>query len=64
MGLGPMSKSRAAPKKRTFTSITLAAPVTTWLMSQLQFQVDMGLLLSTFSADTLGAILMLPAGNH
>ena len=53
---------RGTGKAVIFTGITLAASVTTWLMSQLQFQIDMGLLLLfMFSANMFGAILVLPA---
>ena len=53
---------RGTGKAVIFTGITLAASVLTWLMSQLQFQIDMGLLLLfMFTANMLGAILVLPA---
>ncbi len=53
---------RGTGKAVIFTGVTLAASVTTWLMSQLQFQIDMGLLLLfMFTANMLGAILVLPA---
>jgi len=53
---------RGTGKAVIFTGITLAASVTTWLMSQLQFQIDMGLLLLfMFTANMLGAIVVLPA---
>jgi hypothetical protein len=53
---------RGTGKAVIFTGITLAASVLTWLMSQLQFQIDMGkLLLFMFTANMLGAILVLPA---
>jgi hypothetical protein len=45
-----------------FTGFTLAAGVGTWIFSALQFQADMGILLSfIFLANMLGAIVMLPA---
>lgn len=45
-----------------FTGATLAIAVFTWLWSELQFQIDMGLLmLFMFTANMLGAILALPA---
>jgi len=45
-----------------FTGLALAASVATWMMSGLQFQVDMGILLVImFIANALAAILMLPA---
>ena len=45
-----------------FTGFTLAAGVGTWIFSALQFQADMGILLSfIFLANMVGAIVMLPA---
>jgi predicted RND superfamily exporter protein len=45
-----------------FTGFTLAAGVGTWMFSDLQFQVDMGLLLAfIFLANMVGAIVLLPA---
>ena len=45
-----------------FTVFTLAAGVGTWIFSALQFQADMGILLSfIFLANMLGAIVILPA---
>ncbi len=45
-----------------FTGIALGGSVSTWLMSGLQFQVDMGMLLVfMFTANMFGAILVLPA---
>lgn len=45
-----------------FTALALAASVATWMMSGLQFQVDMGILLTImFVANALAAIIMLPA---
>ncbi len=45
-----------------FTGIALGGSVSTWLMSGLQFQVDMGLLLVfMFTANMFGSILVLPA---
>ena len=45
-----------------FTSLALAASVCTWLMSGLQFQVDMGILLTImFVANAVAAVLLLPA---
>jgi uncharacterized protein len=53
---------RAAGKATTFTSLALIVSVATWLLSGLQFQVDMGvLLLFMFSTNLLGAILLMPA---
>jgi predicted RND superfamily exporter protein len=45
-----------------FTGFTLAAGVGTWTFSALQFQADMGILLSfIFLANMVAAIVMLPA---
>jgi len=45
-----------------FTALALAASVCTWLMSGLQFQVDMGILLTImFLANAVAAVLLLPA---
>jgi hypothetical protein len=45
-----------------FTGFTLAAGVGTWIFSALQFQADMGILLSfIFLANMVGAIVVLPA---
>ena len=45
-----------------FTALALAASVATWMMSGLQFQVDMGILLTImFVANAIAAIIMLPA---
>ena len=45
-----------------FTGFTLAAGVGTWMFSALQFQADMGILLSfIFLANMVGAIVLLPA---
>ncbi|HUR40843.1 MAG TPA: MMPL family transporter [Verrucomicrobiae bacterium] len=49
-------------KAVVFTGLTLGAAVCTWLMSELQFQVDMGLLLTLmFIANAIGAVVLLPA---
>jgi predicted RND superfamily exporter protein len=49
-------------KAVVFTGLTLAASVCTWLMSDLQFQVDMGILLTImFLANAVAAVLLLPA---
>ncbi len=48
-----------------FTSVALLVSVSTWLLSGLQFQADMGLLLVfMFTANLFGAILVLPAIAH
>lgn len=45
-----------------FTGFTLAAGVGTWAFSSLQFQADMGILLSfTFFANMIAAIVLIPA---
>ena len=45
-----------------FTGITLAFGTATWIFSPLQFQADMGLLLTfLFLVNMLGALLVLPA---
>ncbi|MDP5212174.1 MMPL family transporter [Pseudoalteromonas tunicata] len=45
-----------------FTGITLAVGVSTWVFSDLKFQVDMGILLTfMFLVNMLAAILILPA---
>jgi predicted RND superfamily exporter protein len=44
------------------TGLTLAIGVSTWIFSDLQFQADMGVLLTfMFLANMLGAMLLLPA---
>jgi predicted RND superfamily exporter protein len=53
---------RGTGKAVIFTGLTLGASVLTWLMSELQFQIDMGkLLLFMFTANMLGAIFVLPS---
>lgn len=48
-----------------FTGCTLAIGVCTWIFSPLQFQADMGILLTfMFLVNMLGAILLLPALAH
>ncbi|HET9861804.1 MAG TPA: MMPL family transporter [Steroidobacteraceae bacterium] len=45
-----------------FTGITLAIGVVTWVFSQLQFQADIGIMLTfMFFVNMLGAIILLPA---
>ncbi len=45
-----------------FTGLTLAIGVSTWIFSDLQFQADMGILLTfMFLVNMLGAIVLLPA---
>jgi predicted RND superfamily exporter protein len=45
-----------------FTGLTLAIGTGTWIFSPLQFQADMGILLTfMFVVNMLGAIILLPA---
>ncbi|NVK22509.1 MAG: RND family transporter [Kangiellaceae bacterium] len=45
-----------------FTGLTLAIGVSTWMFSALQFQADMGIMLTfMFLVNMLGAIILLPA---
>jgi len=45
-----------------FTGLTLAVGVATWMVSALQFQADMGKLLSfMFLVNMIAAVLLLPA---
>ncbi len=49
-------------KAVVFTALTLAGSVCTWMLSGLQFQVDMGILLTVmFLANAVAAVLILPA---
>lgn len=53
---------RQTGKAVVFTGIALSLGVVTWIFSELQFQRDMGILLTfMFLANMLGAILVLPA---
>jgi predicted RND superfamily exporter protein len=53
---------RHTGKAVVFTSLSLIVAVVTWMFSALQYQADMGLLLSLmFTANLFGAILLLPA---
>jgi uncharacterized protein len=53
---------RHTGKAVMFTSLSLVAAVVTWMFSGLQYQADMGLLLTMmFTANLFGAILLLPA---
>ncbi len=48
-----------------FTGIALGGSVSTWLLSDLQFQADMGKLLAfAFTANMFGAIIICPALAH
>lgn len=45
-----------------YTALTLSAGVLTWLLSDLKFQADMGILLGfIFTANMIGAMVLLPA---
>jgi len=49
-------------KAVVFTALSLGVSVMTWLLSELQFQVDMGVLLTVmFIANAVAAVLLLPA---
>lgn len=58
-------KMRSTGKATLFTGVGLAAGVAMWIFSQLQFQRDMGfLLVFGFTANMIGAIVVLPALAH
>ena len=58
-------KMRSTGKATLFTGVGLASGVAMWLFSDLQFQRDMGLLLVFgFTANMIGAIVVLPALAH
>ncbi|MGH8445796.1 MAG: MMPL family transporter [Solimonas sp.] len=58
-------KMRSTGKATLFTGVGLATGVALWLFSGLQFQRDMGvLLLFGFTANMIGAIVVLPALAH
>ncbi len=49
-------------KAVVFIGVSLGLSVATWVMSELQFQIDMGIMLIfMFTANMFGAILLLPA---
>jgi len=53
---------RTTGKPVVFTGLTLGVGVATWIFASLQFQADMGILLTfMFLLNMLGAILILPA---
>jgi len=53
---------RLTGKPVIFTGMTLGAGVCTWIFASLQFQADMGILLTfMFLVNMLGAIIVLPA---
>ena len=58
-------KMRSTGKATLFTGAGLAAGVALWIFSDLQFQRDMGILLVfAFTANMIGAIVVLPALAH
>lgn len=58
-------KMRSTGKATLFTGVGLASGVSLWMFSKLQFQADMGLLLVFgFTANMIGAIVVLPALAH
>ena len=58
-------KMRSTGKATLFTGFGMAAGVALWLLSDLQFQRDMGVLLFFgFFTNMLGAIIVLPALAH
>jgi hypothetical protein len=58
-------KMRSTGKATLFTGLGLASGVGLWILSDLQFQRDMGLLLVFgFFTNMLGAIIVLPALAH
>ena len=57
-----MATLQQTGKAVVFTGVCLSGGVATWLLSDLQFQRDMGLLLVfMFSANMLGAVVLCPA---
>ena len=57
-----MNCLRTTGKAVTFTGITLAIGVCTWILSPIKFQGDMGLMLTfMFLWNMLGALILLPA---
>ena len=53
---------RLTGKPVIFTGLTLGAGVCTWIFASLQFQADMGILLTfMFLVNMLGAIIIMPA---
>lgn len=58
-------KMRSTGKATLFTGVGLATGVALWIFSKLQFQKDMGILLVFgFTANMIGAIVVLPALAH
>ncbi len=53
---------RSTGKAVSFTGVTLAIGVATWILSPIKFQADMGILLTfMFIWNMLGALILLPA---
>jgi len=53
---------RSTGKAVSFTGVTLAIGVATWMFSPIKFQADMGILLTfMFLWNMLGALILLPA---
>jgi predicted RND superfamily exporter protein len=53
---------RSTGKAGSFTGITLAIGVATWILSPIKFQADMGILLTfMFLWNMLGSLILLPA---
>jgi predicted RND superfamily exporter protein len=56
---------KSTGKAVSFTGITLAIGVATWMLSPIKFQADMGILLTfMFLWNMLGALILLPALAH
>lgn len=60
-----IEKMRSTGRATLFTGVALSLGVALWLFSGLQFQRDMGaLLVFAFSANLIGAIVVIPALAH
>ena len=56
---------KSTGKAVSFTGVTLAIGVATWILSPIKFQADMGILLTfMFLWNMLGALILLPALAH
>lgn len=56
---------KSTGKAVSFTGVTLALGVATWMLSPIKFQADMGILLTfMFLWNMLGALILLPALAH
>jgi len=56
---------KSTGKAVSFTGVTLALGVATWILSPIKFQADMGILLTfMFLWNMLGALVLLPALAH